>query len=340
MITTTSPGGIGKNILIFRHRLKMTQAEFIDMFLKSEDDKAMISVAKLSNIETKGNRDEERIARLIAERVGLDPEAFLKEPAEFETEIDAFLAHFKITEAGASPCFEEKTNGRHSYSNGVLEVLSDYIAANITAGKIHAGDRLPGDRTLAELIGVSRSAVREALKVLGAIGVVNIQPGSGVYLAKDTSEIFTLPFSWTILLSTDSSQNVYQLRALIEKETVRLTTERRSTPAFDAIRSVIEREERMLKNENYKEMLRCDTEFHMGIAYCAGNDILTNLLLTCRKMLSFLNALGMSTMSQIQEMHKEHSELYAAMERGDADLAQQLITKHLRCTEQRYRGRK
>ncbi len=340
MVAGEKVGSIGRNILILRHRLKMTQAEFIDMFLKKEDGTPMFSVAKLSNIETKGNNDEKRVSEIVSEKMGIRSTVFRLEPAEFEKSIDGFLSTHDTESTLMLPYREGLPMNRQSYSGSILETLSDYLAKNITSGKLHAGDRLPGDRTLAELTGISQSAVREALKVLSAIGVVNILPDSGVYLAKNTREIFTLPFSWTILLSTDSNQNVYQLRMLLEREMVRLATEKRSEDSFDRIRTVIEREEEMLMEENYGELYKCDAEFHMDIAYCAGNEILTNLLYTCRKILSFLNALGMSTLTQIQEMHAERSALFYAMERGESEEAQRLIVEHLQRAEQRYRGRK
>lgn len=331
---------IGGNILILRHRIKMTQAEFIDMFLKKGDGKPMFSVAKLSNLETKGGKDEERVAQVIAERLGLDASVFQMDPVEFERHVDDFLDHARADRVMVPLHPERYTMGKTTYSGSVLEALSDYLAENITSGRLHAGDRLPGDRTLAELTGVSRSAVREALKVLGAIGVVNILPGSGVYLAKNTREIFTLPFSWTILLSKDSNQDIYQLRTLIERETVRLATEKRKESSFTPIRIAIAREARMLKSENYAEMYRCDTDFHMNIAYCAGNDVLTDLLVTCRKILSFLNAMGMSTAPQIQEMHCEHEALFKAMEQGESETAQRLVEEHMQRSAMRYMGRK
>ena len=339
MMAGREPGSIGRNILLLRHRLKMTQAEFIDMFLKKEDGAPMFSVAKLSNIETKGSSDEERVAQIIAEKLGIQPSVFQRSPEGFERSIDGLLVHSEAENAWMRFSEEEPARSRLSYSSSILEVLSDYLAENITAGKLHAGDQLPEDRTLAELTGVSRSAVREALKVLGAIGVVNILPGSGVYLAKSTREIFTLPFSWTILLSTDSNQNVYQLRALLEREAVRLAMERRGEAAFEKIRAVVEREGEMLEKGDYGALYRCDMEFHMSIASCAGNELLTNLLYTCRKILAFLNALGMSTASQIQEMRREHAALFHAMEQGESERAQELIVEHLRRAERRYQGK-
>ena len=61
---------IGENLLTLRHRMKMTQSEFIDMFFKDEEGTPLLSVAKLSNLETKGNRDEEMLAEKVAGKLG------------------------------------------------------------------------------------------------------------------------------------------------------------------------------------------------------------------------------------------------------------------------------
>ena len=94
----------------------------------------------------------------------------------------------------------------------------------------------------------------------------------------------------------------------------------------------------MLEAKNYAEIHKCDTNFHMGIATCAGNELLTDLLFICRKILSFLNALGTSTPNQILALHTEHSRVFYAIEQGDSEAAQKLIVDHLKRAEQRYMG--
>ncbi len=328
---------IGKNLLTLRHRMKMTQGEFIQMFLQDEEGKPLLSVAKLSNLENRGNRDEKMLAEKVANRLSLPPAIFGLAPDEFAKNIDVFMEKFRPPlPAGAGP----RPTGRENNLDIVVEAISDYLAENITAGKLQPGSRLPGDRDFAEMLRLSRSSVREALKVLSALGVIHILPGSGMYLAGDAREIFTLPFSWSFLLSTDSNQNVYQLRRILERETVRIATQKRSEPAFAPVREAAAREKKLLEEGDFAEFLRCDQEFHMAIAACAGNEILYNLLLTCRKILAFLNARGMSALAQMLQVQREHEALYRAMEEGDAEKAERLLVEHLERSEERYQARR
>ena len=121
---------------------------------------------------------------------------------------------------------------------------------------------------------------------------------------------------------------------------VRIATQKRGTPAFAPIREVASREKKLLEERDFSGFLSCDQEFHMNIAACAGNEILYNLLLTCRKILSFLNAYGMSTIEQMTQVQQEHEELCRTMEAGQSEKAEQLIVEHLRRSEARYRGQK
>ena len=168
---------IGENLLTLRHRMKMTQSEFIDMFFKDEEGTPMLSVAKLSNLETKGNRDEEMLAEKVAGKLSLDPALFSLSPDDFAKNIDVFMEK-------ANPQLpvgiEPKAISRGSYIDSVVEALSDYLVGNISSGKLQPGSRLPSDRAFAEMLGLSRSSVREALKVLSAMGIIHILPGSGM----------------------------------------------------------------------------------------------------------------------------------------------------------------
>lgn len=142
---------LGRNILTLRHRLKMTQSEFIKVFFRNPDGSPMFSVAKLSNIETKGCSDPEQITNVLSEKLGIPPSVFHLRPVEFSSVIDSLLKdENSVSEIHFFPS-EDSPTVRQTYSSNILEALSDYIAKNITAGKLHASDRLPGDRTLAEI---------------------------------------------------------------------------------------------------------------------------------------------------------------------------------------------
>ena len=326
----------GDNILTLRHLLALTQGDFIQKYLLDDTGKPLLSVAKLSNIETKGNKDGGRIAAIISEKLSIDPSLFEMEADDFARNIGLFIDKpgREVPQDRASMLQVR----RGKYIDTVVEAISDYIVREISVGNLQPGGRLPSDREFSEMLNLPRSSVREALKVLDVMGTIDILPGSGMYLAQDTANIFTLPFSWTFLLSNNSNQEVYQLRMILERETVRMATEKRDTPEFKKIRATVEQEKDMVSRNDFSRQMEFDQAFHMGIAKCAGNEILYNLIGTSRKIISFLNAHGMSTIEQMKAVQEEHYTIFKAMEEGDAEKAERLIVHHLQNSMNRYIG--
>ena len=72
-------------------------------------------------------------------------------------------------------------------------ILSDYISNAIIEGDYKLGDKLPSDRDLAAKFGVGRTALREALKVLSVLGLIDIRPGQGTFICRNTSNFFLMP---------------------------------------------------------------------------------------------------------------------------------------------------
>lgn len=98
----------------------------------------------------------------------------------------------------------------------LTEQVMSQIANKVTSGEIKPGERLPDERSLAEMFGVTRARVREALRALSLIGMLTIRPGGGTYVTKDGSVIPREPIEWTFHREAHNFSDVYAARKLIE----------------------------------------------------------------------------------------------------------------------------
>ena len=98
----------------------------------------------------------------------------------------------------------------------VVDQIIETIKSALINGDLVPGQKLPSEPELARQLGVGRSAVREALKVLQAIGVVVSVRGSGTYIAEEPSERLLNPLSFAIMLGTDVSSELIELRVMIQ----------------------------------------------------------------------------------------------------------------------------
>ena len=109
--------------------------------------------------------------------------------------------------------------------NGIL----NQIIENIQNGSLKAGDALPAERTMAEIMGVSRPAVREALRALELLGIVKPVPGGGNYITEDLDTWLIEPLSILFRLNNGYLRQNQQFRAALEREAAILAA-RKCTP--------------------------------------------------------------------------------------------------------------
>lgn len=98
----------------------------------------------------------------------------------------------------------------------LTEQVMAQIAEKVTSGEIGPGERLPDERSLAEMFGVTRSRVREALRALSLIGLLDIRPGGGTYVSEKTSMIPGESIRWTYHQEINNFSDIYDARKLIE----------------------------------------------------------------------------------------------------------------------------
>ena len=112
-----------------------------------------------------------------------------------------------------------------------FDEIIEKIRENVTSGKWRPGDKLPSERVLCEELGVSRPAMREALRALETIGLVRCNHGEGNYLAQDTSSCLIEPLSIMFSIGGANIAQVQHLRHALERETAEAVHVRRGRSA-------------------------------------------------------------------------------------------------------------
>ncbi len=145
----------------------------------------------------------------------------------------------------------------------------------IADGSLQPGDRLPSEGELSERLGVSRGSVREAIRTLSALGVVETRRGAGTYVgelrAADMIQTLTLTVG---LLPLESILELFELRRVLEAHAVALSAARCDDATIAALGDLLDRLE---ASEDVDEQSALDHEFHMGIARLCGNESLVSM---------------------------------------------------------------
>ena len=159
---------------------------------------------------------------------------------------------------------------------GAMETALHGLRALIADGDLRPGDRLPSEGELGERLGVSRGPLREAIRTLSALGVIDTRHGSGSYVSELHAADLIRGLSLTVgLLPLDSIIELYELRRALEAHAASLAAARIDDETIAGLEELLVRLEAVTDDEDLSEL---DSQFHSAIADIADNDALATLL--------------------------------------------------------------
>ena len=211
----------------------------------------------------------------------------------------------------------------------------------ILSGKFSPGERVPSERELGVLFGVSRPVVHEGLRTLESRGLVTIESRRGVrindYRREGSIEMLLSILNYTGgKLSTQLFDGILEMRRLFEVETARLAANRRTDAQLADLRGVLARERPGLTMPA-RDVAAIDYDFHLSIAIASGNGIYPLLMNSFRKIYSNILEGFFSDPSVIEPVFVLHRSLVEAITTGDPALAGSLMLELLGFSERNLR---
>ncbi|WP_416825524.1 FadR/GntR family transcriptional regulator [Ectobacillus polymachus] len=214
----------------------------------------------------------------------------------------------------------------------IYEEVSDAILTMIKDGTLKPGDQLLPVHQLAEEFQVGRSAVREALSALRAMGLIEMRQGEGTYVKSFDASSLTTMLNNTILMDKQDILNLFEVRNILELGAVRAAALRRTDKDIKEMKHRINEMKNSLGNEVVGQ--KADYYFHMAIAAASHNNILVELMNHVASTVSesigetrHLILYGEHTTAEI--LAEEHQAIFEAIVDGDGEKAQQRMYKHL-----------
>jgi len=220
----------------------------------------------------------------------------------------------------------------------VYEQVIEQIRNSIIDGTLKKGDKLPTERDLAVQLGVSRTSVREALRALEVIGLVESRHGGGNYIRENLENSLFEPLSMMFILEESKPEDILELRKIIEVETAGLAAKRINDEQLEKIKELVDN---MKRTSDVHDNAAFDREFHYSIARASGNLLVISILNVISNLMSkfIKEARGMIVSSEEnwRMLNNQHEYILEALSRHDADAAGLAMRKHFEIVEQYYR---
>ena len=199
-------------------------------------------------------------------------------------------------------------------SGSVVEKIIDTISDLIIEKKFKSGEKIPNEYQIASQLNVSRTSVREALKILNAFGVLEIKRGNGTYISNKIKSSKLDSLSYSLIMDDSTKQDVVDLRVMLDLGIYYLLITRIKDEDILTLENNIKEQEEFIKSKYFNEekYIDLDIDFHLSIAKITKNILIEKIYKTIMRLfkVSMVKALKNINPEQAIENHKEIIKLF------------------------------
>lgn len=215
-------------------------------------------------------------------------------------------------------------------STKVYEQVIEQIRSMIDEGTLKKGDKLPSERNLVQQLQVSRASIREALRALEVIGLIECKQGEGSYIKASFQDNLFEPLSIMFMLEGSNKDEIWELRKIMEVEASGLASKRITDEQLRELKALTQE---FINCEDEDINAEIDKRFHYKIAECSGNVLIFDIL----KAVSTLVDHFIKDARKLILVHKgnkeilfsQHNAIYLAMEEHSSAAARKAMREHL-----------
>jgi GntR family transcriptional regulator, transcriptional repressor for pyruvate dehydrogenase complex len=235
----------------------------------------------------------------------------------------------EVREAAAAPSATPAVAPIHRVA--VTDEVVKRIVDLILHVGLKPGDRLPAERKLSVMLGVGHTTLREALKLLSAVGLVRVSVGHGTFVGSGESSLLASRVSWGVLMGEHSTHELMETRRAIELEVAGLASDRGTDEEIDLIGQRLEQMRASLADAEV--FGRFDLEFHLAVSQAAHNRVLHRVLETVRQLLQVGILETTREYGDQRQTIEAHTAVYDAIRARDAFAARLAMSAHLDVVE-------
>ena len=208
------------------------------------------------------------------------------------------------------------------------DYVVEQLKERIISGEYKSGDQLPPEAALCELFGVSRITVREALKKLNMMGLVEIKQGKGTFVKTVDLGLFMKPLFQLIDFEEIDVEAIYTAREYIEGGTAYLAATVRSDFELAVLKNILQSMRQCIADEDLVKLYEFDRAFHVEVAKAAHNPILLSILQPLEEIDTACVKRFGKYLTTLEHCYKEHYDIYQAIEQQDPEKARQAMVAH------------
>jgi DNA-binding FadR family transcriptional regulator len=211
----------------------------------------------------------------------------------------------------------------------IAEMIVEYIGKH----QLRPGDRLPTEQEFGQEFGVSRTIVRDAIKMLTPSGVVRSRRGSGIFVGEGmslSSIASSAPLNLAPMVPPERIRELFDFRCLQEMQTARLAAQHVTVAELRAIEQALTTNRQAAVDEDWEIFLRSDDEFHHGIAVASHNVFLVETVDSIMRLQRWaIKILTGGAPGSLQASFEQHNAIFQAIRDGNPERAAEGARAHV-----------
>jgi len=211
---------------------------------------------------------------------------------------------------------------RRAYQDVVTQIVD-----LIEKGMLKKGDQLPTERELTENFRVSRTTVREAIRCLESMWLVESRQGNGTFVLASSENAGVQPLCAALFHERDDLTDIFYIRKIIEPSIAELAAENATSEELTEMEAILKEQERNLLVG--KNNAQTDTAFHMALARAAKNRVLRRLVHALMDLLGETRTEALQNQRRAEESLRGHQIIFAAVKTADCAGARESMRRHL-----------
>ncbi|MBZ4654434.1 MAG: transcriptional regulator [Peptococcaceae bacterium] len=229
-----------------------------------------------------------------------------------------------------------------SENASLTEKVFKQIRESITSGHFKPGDKLPSENELAESFQVSRTSVREAMKLLAGQGLIVIKRGLGAFVAEHKESPYLSDLQNILLKERENLLELFQIRKILETEAAAWAALNVTAEDIKVMRELIEQAEEEGKKPlvDKTRLNKINSEFHYALVHSTRNKTLVKVMTTLIDNLRESRDITLLLPGRVHASIENHKAILKAIEEGDSEKARQLMKEHLEVVENTIKNMK
>lgn len=214
-------------------------------------------------------------------------------------------------------------------TKNLQELIQEQLKLYIIENNIKTGDHFPTEYELAKKLGISRTAIREALKRLETLGIIEVRPGVGRFVRKFNFEAILEGLPYNLEMDIKNFREVLEVRICLESWFIAKDINKFTKKKITELKEILKRMEfQVINNFEEKELVETHSQFHCALYKNSGNSLLINLIKTFSTIQRNLTLIHRYKTKDRNLFIQQHQLLLEAIEKKDPNLAQKRLEEH------------